>query len=134
MTVFLVKLLDRFPTNESCIAYLEEIRWNGDVVSPFDEFSKVYKTARGFKCKNSGKYFNARTNTIFEHSKTELRYWFAALWIYSMNKNISSYSLSNEIGISQKAAWKVLKSLKYVENFLFIGYVDEILKSFNFTI
>ena len=32
-----------FPTEQSCIDYLEEMRWHGNVVSPFDKTSKVYK-------------------------------------------------------------------------------------------
>lgn len=32
-----------FPTEQSCIDYLEERRWHGNVISPFDKTSKVYK-------------------------------------------------------------------------------------------
>lgn len=38
----LFDLQQAFPTEKSCVKYLELIRWNGKVVSPFDETSKVY--------------------------------------------------------------------------------------------
>lgn len=48
-----------FKTNEDCIAYLEELIWEGFPISPFDETSKVYKCQDGrYKCKNTNKYFN----------------------------------------------------------------------------
>lgn len=41
-----------FPTEQSCIDYLEERRWHGNVVSPFDKTSKVYKCKDNkYRCK-----------------------------------------------------------------------------------
>ena len=39
----LYDFLKVFPSDEECMAYLEELRWRGNVVSPFDPSSKVYK-------------------------------------------------------------------------------------------
>lgn len=62
-------LLRAFSTEEKCIEHLEILRWNGNIVSPFDATSKVYKCANHrYKCKNTGKYFNAKTGTIFENT------------------------------------------------------------------
>ena len=38
----LIELLDAFPDEESCIIYLEHLRWPNKVKSPFDKKSKVY--------------------------------------------------------------------------------------------
>ena len=35
-----------FPTEESCMKYLEILRWKNGVVSPFDKKSKVGKATR----------------------------------------------------------------------------------------
>lgn len=41
-----------FPTEQSCIDYLEERRWHGNVISPFDKTSKVYKCKDNkYRCK-----------------------------------------------------------------------------------
>lgn len=59
-----------FPDEQACITFLEKERWGDHVVSPFDPESKVYKCkGNRYKCKNTGKYFNVRTGTIFENSK-----------------------------------------------------------------
>lgn len=103
------------PDEASCIQYLEDIRWAGNVISPFDETSKVYKCKNGYKCKNSGKYFNVKVGTIFEDTKIPLTKWFMALYIFaSHKKGISSYQLASDISITQKSAWFMLHRLRFM--------------------
>jgi len=110
----ILDLVKAFPDEKTCMEYLAEMRWNGQVVSPFDETSKVYTTARGFKCKNTGKYFNAKTNTIFEDTKIPLIKWFMALYIFSSHKKgISSHQLAKDIDVTQKTAWFMLHRLRF---------------------
>ncbi len=108
-------LLKAFPTEQDCIAHLENIRWNGVIVSPFDETSKVYKCAGNkYKCKNTGKYFNVRTNTVFDNTKIPLQKWFLALYVFSSHKKgISSHQLAKDISVTQKSAWFLLHRLRY---------------------
>ena len=104
-----------FPDEQACVNHLEQIRWNGTIVSPFDETSKVYKCAGNkFKCKNTGKYFNAKTGTIFENTNIKLMKWFLALYVFSSHKKgISSYQLGRDIDVTQKSAWFMLHRLRY---------------------
>lgn len=62
----LQELQKAFPTEQSCIDYLEKVIWNGKPVSPYDPTSKVYKLAKKnqYRCKNTDKEFNIKTNTI----------------------------------------------------------------------
>ena len=50
-------LLRTFPSEQKCIEHLEALRWNGKIISPFDNTSVIYfcKT-NSYKCRNSGKY------------------------------------------------------------------------------
>lgn len=108
-------LLKALPDEESCIAYLEWIVWKGrEVVSPYDPNSKVYKCKGGnYKCKNTGKYFNARTFTMFYRSSVPLQKWFMAIWIFTTHKKgISSVQLSKDIGVTQKTAWAMLQRIR----------------------
>ena len=36
----IIDIVKAFPTEQSCIEHLESLRWNGNVVSPFDATSK----------------------------------------------------------------------------------------------
>ncbi|NMH89138.1 IS1595 family transposase [Flavivirga algicola] len=107
-------LIKAFPTEQDCIDHLEILRWNENVVSPFDSTSKVYKCKNNrYKCKNTGKYFNVKTNTIFDNTKMELQKWFLAIWIVtSHKKGISSLQLGRDLGITQKSAWFMLQRIR----------------------
>ena len=113
-------LLQAFPDEAACLAHLEQVRWNGVVVSPFFSESKVYQCAskegapKRYKCKESGLYFNVKTGTIFEDTKIPLQKWFIAFYILSSHKKgISSHHLAKDIDVTQKTAWFVLHRLRY---------------------
>ena len=110
----IIDIVNAFPTEQSCIDHLEFLRWNGNVVSPFDATSKVYKCkGNKYRCKNTGKYFNVRTATLFDNTKVELRKWFVAIWIVtSHKKGISSLQLGRDIDVTQKTAWFMLQRIR----------------------
>lgn len=114
----IIELVQKFPTEQHCIEHLEAIRWAGNVVSPFNPESKVYKCkGNKYKCKETGKYFNVRTATIFEDTKMPLQKWFVALLLFSSHKKgISSHQLAKDLKITQKSAWFVLHRLRYAFN------------------
>lgn len=110
----LYDLMNAFPSDYHCEQYLEKIRWNGYVVSPFDETSKVYKCKNGkYRCKNTGKYFSVKTGTMFDNTKVSLQKWFIAIWmVTSHKKGISSLQLSKDIHVTQKTAWFMLERIR----------------------
>lgn len=112
----IIDLITTFKAEQDCINHLEQIRWNGNVVSPFDPTSKIYKCAGNkYKCKNTGKYFNVKTDTIFEDTKIPLLKWFMALYVFSSHKKgISSHQLAKDISVTQKSAWFMLHRLRFV--------------------
>ena len=110
----LLSLINTFSNEQTCILHLEQLRWNGNVVSPFDAESKVY-VCKGnkYKCKNSGKYFNVKTGTMFDNTKIKLQKWFMAIWLVtSHKKGISSIQLSKDIKVTQKTAWFMLQRIR----------------------
>jgi IS1 family transposase len=111
----IIDLLKAFPNEQTCIDHLEILRWNGNIVSPFDENSIVYKCkSNKYRCKATKKYFNVRTNTIFDNTKIPLQKWFMALYIFSSHKKgISSHQLARDISVTQKTAWFLLHRLRY---------------------
>lgn len=108
------ELTQTFSTEQDCIDYLEMLKWNKLPVSPFDETSKVYKCKNNlYRCKNTGKYFNVKTGTMFENSKVSLRKWFLSIWLVtSHKKGISSIQLGKDIGVRQATAWFMLQRIR----------------------
>ncbi len=111
----LPQLFDFFKDEETCIAYWERVRWNGNVTCPHCDAANPYKTNRGYKCKNieCQKKFTAIVGTIFENTKMPLRTWFAAIYLCANHKKgISSLQLSRDLGIHQKSAWFLLHRIR----------------------
>lgn len=110
----LFDLQSAFPDEQSCIDHLENMIWGDVIISPFDATSKVYKCkGNKYRCKNTGKYFNVKTGTLFDNTKIELRKWFMAIWLVtSHKKGISSVQLSKDIGVTQKTAWFMLERIR----------------------
>ncbi|MCE8162756.1 MAG: IS1595 family transposase [Candidatus Moeniiplasma glomeromycotorum] len=115
-----------FPAEQSCIKFLEKHLWKGKTpTSPFIPNGEVYKCAdqvtkgknparyNRYKCKNTGKYFNIRTGTIFEGSNLPLKKWTLAFYVFGSDKRgISSYHLARYIGVTQKTAWFMLHRMR----------------------
>lgn len=114
-----IEVATTFSDEQKCITFLEEMLWNGTPVSPFDPTSKVYKCNNGkYKCKNTGKYFNVLTGTIFENTKIKLVYWFVAIWLFTSHKGgLSSMELKREINVTQKTAWYMLQKIRQASGF-----------------
>lgn len=110
----ILELLQAFPDEQSCIDHLDALRWGGNVISPFNSQSKVYKCANNkYRCKETGKYFNVKTSTLFDNTKVKLQKWFLAIWLVtSHKKGISSIQLSKDIGVTQKTAWFMLQRIR----------------------
>lgn len=111
----LIQCLDYFSNEETCIAFLEQIRWDGNPQCPHCKCKKVYRTKRGYKCSNKECYkkFSIRVGTIFENSKIKLRLWFAAIYLCTAHKKgISSLQLHRDLGVTQKTAWFMLMRIR----------------------
>ena len=111
----LPELLDFFKDEETCKAYLEQQRWNGNPICPFCGSGNPYRTNRGFKCKDKTcqKKFSVTVGLVYENSKVPLRLWFAAIYLCtSSKKGISSLQLHRQLGITQKTAWFLLHRVR----------------------
>lgn len=110
----LLDVINTFKDEQTCVDHLTSLRWNGNVISPFNSSSTVY-VCKGnkYKCKNTGKYFNVRTGTFFDNTKVKLQKWFLAMYlITSHKKGISSIQLGKDIGVTQKTAWFMLQRIR----------------------
>jgi hypothetical protein len=69
-----------FPKEMDCINFLEQHRWNGLPLSPYNPSSRIYICGNGkYKCKATQRYFTVKTNTIFDGTKIPLQIWFFAI-------------------------------------------------------
>lgn len=113
-TLTLAQLVERFPTEEACKAYLVEKRWpEGKVACPNCGNAKVWHLGhRPFHwvckaCNKNGYRFSVITKTIFENTKYPLREWFKVIFLMSQSKKgMSALQIQRTLGMgSYETAW-----------------------------
>jgi transposase-like protein len=71
------------------------------------------KNQRRWQCRDCGKQYSVKVNTIFEDSPISLQKWLPAMWLLANCKNgISSYEIGRDIGVTQKSAWFMLQRIR----------------------
>ena len=108
--------IKHYSDEQVCIDAVARMRWPGGApVCPACGHKDHYylKTQKRWKCKECYKQFTVKLGTVFEDSPISLTKWLPALWMLCNCKNgISSYELSRDLGVSQKAAWFMLQRLR----------------------
>lgn len=106
-----------FADEQVCIDTVAAMRWPDGPVCPkcdsrADRQHWLAKQKR-FQCRDCGKQYSVKVDTIFEDSALKLDKWLTAMWMLANCKNgVSSYELSRSIGITQKSAWFVLHRIR----------------------
>lgn len=66
-----------------------------------------------WKCRECGRQFTAKVNTVFEDSPIGFDKWLPAMWMLTADRNgVSSYEVARGIGVTQKSAWFMLHRLR----------------------
>jgi transposase-like protein len=100
-----------------CIDAVAGMRWpNGPAcpacLSPKDR-QHWLKNQRRWQCRECGKQYSVKVNTIFEDSAIGLDKWLTAMWLLANCKNgISSYEIMRSVGVTQKSAWFMLQRIR----------------------
>jgi len=112
----LLDVAKRFPTEQSCREFIEQIRWNGKPVCVHcGNTENIYRIKNDtlLRCSACRKNFSVKVGTIFEDSHVELQKWFFAMFIHSGHKKgISSCQLAKDISVTQKTAWFMLQRIR----------------------
>ena len=106
-----------FADEQVCIDAVASMRWPDGPVCPIcasaSHRQHWLKNQRRWQCRNCGKQFSVKVNTIFEDSAIKLDKWLTAMWMLANCKNgISSYELAKAIGVTQKSAWFMLHRIR----------------------
>lgn len=110
----ITEIIRRWPDQETAIAHLERVRWNGRPICPYCESDSVCvhaskdKKLPRWQCQTCHRAFSATVGTIFHHTHLPLQTWFLALAIMlNAKKNVSNLQLSRDLGLPYKTAWSL---------------------------
>jgi transposase-like protein len=106
------EFLTWFGSEESCLTYLERLRWPAGFVCPACGcIDQPYRSSRGrIVCRGCGHQCTVTAGTIFEKTRTPLRVWLAAAWyLTSQKQGVNALGLQRVLGLgSYQTAWAML--------------------------
>lgn len=106
----LIEVFRRFPTQESCIAHLENIRWPEIPTCPHCTSKHVARKAEKgrvgrWNCHTCHNSYNVLSGTIFEKTRVPLQKWFLAISLMlNAKKSLSSHQLARDCDLTPPTA------------------------------
>ena len=132
-TISITELFRKFPTEQSCIDWLEAARWHGKPVCPHcggdENITKPASKPNTYWHRDCRNHFTVKTGTIMHSSKTDTRNWMIAIYYYMTGrKGISAMQLSKELGVQYRTAWhmghRIREALKEGGDFILEEIVE----------
>jgi transposase-like protein len=104
----------RFPTEETCVTFLEEVRWRGKVLCPHCNGSSVtpMPSEQRHHCNRCKTSFSVTAQTVFNKSRVDLRKWVFAITIYLDNENITAQHLARVLDVNKNTAWYMRERIR----------------------
>lgn len=103
---------DWFSSEQSCLAYLEKLRWPAGFVCPAcSVIDAPYRAGRNrLMCQGCKHQTSVTAGTIFDKTRTPLKVWLAAAWyITSQKLGVNALGLQRILGLgSYQTAWTML--------------------------
>ncbi len=106
----IIQIFRQFPTQESCIAHLEQARWNGTPVCPYCGSTNTNSLVKELRhhCNGCRKSFSVTVGTIFHDTRLPMQKWFLAIsLILNAKKGISARQLARDLEVNKDTAWSM---------------------------
>jgi transposase-like protein len=112
----IVHIYRRFPTPESCIAHLEEVRWGDSPFCPYCHSPRVGRKNDGgqrWNCHLCRKSFSVTVGTIFHNSHIDLQRWFLLIaLIFSAKKGLSAMQAARDLEMRRPTVWSMMHRIR----------------------
>lgn len=111
----IMQVFKRFPTQESCIKFLESKRWANGVICPYCNGSHTHKMPNELRhhCNNCRKSFSVTVGTIFHDTRLPMQKWFLAIsLILNAKKGISARQLARDLEVTKDTAWSMAMRIR----------------------
>ncbi len=116
----LIEVMEMFPTQAECIAYLERLRWQGSPECQQCASIQVgHRNERDtgrigrWNCHACQSTFKVTHGTVFQGTKIPLQKGFLAISLMAhAKKSLSSCQLARDLGVKQKTCWRIMMALR----------------------
>ncbi len=104
----MMKLIEKFHSDELCRKTLSELRWPDGVTCPRCDSKDIRNsyTRDQYDCASCGYQFSVTSGTIFHDTHLPLNKWFVAIYLMVVSKKgISANQMKRTLSVSYKTAW-----------------------------
>src|SRR4029078_78576 len=106
---------DRFPTEDSCLDHLFQVRYAGTDCPKCQrpvKYSRV-KARRSYQCQWCANQLYPTAGTPFDRTRTSLRDWFYVMFLFTTTRNgVAAKRVEREIGVTYKTAWRMCHEIR----------------------
>jgi transposase-like protein len=125
--VSLCEIYERFPSRESCLAYLEGVRWGGAPPRcPYCGSARctAFRGERRYHCNACNTSYSVTVGTIFHQGRADLQKWFEAVrLLVHEQRGLSCRVLAQEISVNRNTAQlmaaRIRRALRNDREFLY---------------
>jgi transposase len=110
------EFFERFPTEEACLEHLMELRYG--LRHPCDKclnLSTFHRLADrpAYTCAHCGANVHPCAGTIFQDTRTPLRMWFYAIYLFVTTRHgVSGKELQRQLGVTYKTAYRIGQQIR----------------------
>lgn len=103
-----------FATNESCLKFLEQIKWKEGFVCPKCGHTNYCKgtSPHSRRCTRCKKEISSRANTLFHHCKIPLTTAFKMAYLTCKFPDISSYSMNKMFNVRRMTCYHFQRKVR----------------------
>lgn len=106
---------DRFPTEDSCLDHLFQVRYAGTDCPKCKrpvKYSRV-KGRRAYQCQWCANFLYPTAGTPFDRTRTSLRDWFYVMFMFCTTRNgVAAKEIQRQIGVTYKTAWRMAHEIR----------------------
>lgn len=106
----IIKIYERFPTEDDCIAHLEAVRWKSEPVCPYcgSVNSSPLPKEHRHHCNACKTTFSVTVGTIFHRTHLPLQKWFLAIaLVLNAKKGLSARQLARDLDVNKNTGWRM---------------------------
>jgi transposase-like protein len=105
----------RFPTEDSCLDHLFQVRYAGTDCPKCNrplKYSRIAKR-RAYQCQWCANQLYPTAGTPFDRTRTSLRDWFYVMFLFTTSRNgVAAKRVEREIGVTYKTAWRMCHEVR----------------------